>query len=140
MCWSCTYWSASQAWRAYSTASVDRQARAAVLLQHRAEVDALDQLHHQVVDALLVLEVVEHLDDARVLELREQARLDLETRGVPGVEQALDATGWPLTRFVARYTAPIAPCEMGLDRVPAEPGSPPGAQRSPVRHTPRVGR
>ena len=34
--------------------------------------------------------MVEHLDHARVAQAREQARLDLEARGVADVEQALD--------------------------------------------------
>jgi hypothetical protein len=34
--------------------------------------------------------VVENLDDARMAQLREEARLDLEPRGVAEVEQALD--------------------------------------------------
>ena len=48
-----------------------------------------DQLHHEVV-AGLVGEVVDDADHARMAELFEQPRLDLETGDVRDVEQAFD--------------------------------------------------
>ena len=67
----------------------DGQARIAVALEHRAEVEALDELHDDV-GALLVAGVVEDLDEPRMAQAGQQARLDLEARGVADVEQALD--------------------------------------------------
>ncbi len=49
---------------------VEPQPRGAVALEQRVEVGALDQLHHQVL-AALVGEVVEDLDHPRVVEQRE---------------------------------------------------------------------
>ena len=69
---------------------VERQPGVAAVLELGAEVGAADELHDDV-EALLVLRVVEHLDDARVAEAGEQPRLDLEAGGVAQVEQALDA-------------------------------------------------
>ena len=70
-------------------AVADGQPRIAVALEHGAEVEALDELHDDV-GALLVAGVVEDLDQARMAQARQQARLDLEARGVADVEQALD--------------------------------------------------
>ena len=67
---------------------LDRQPRPPVLLEHAAEVRALDELHHDVL-ARLVLEVVHHPHHARVAELGEEARLDLETGRVTQVHEPL---------------------------------------------------
>jgi hypothetical protein len=59
---------------------------------------ALDELHDDEVVAL-VAEVVDDADDARMVELREHPRLDLEARDVRRVQEALDRnepTGLPI--------------------------------------------
>ncbi len=52
------------------------------------QVGALDELHHQVL-AALVAEVVEHLHHARVAQQRQQPRLHLEALGVARVVHVL---------------------------------------------------
>ena len=68
---------------------LQRQARVAALLEHGAEVGALDELHDQVL-AGLVLEVLEHAHDARVAQDGQQAGLDLEALGVAPVGEVLE--------------------------------------------------
>jgi hypothetical protein len=68
---------------------LERQSRSAALHQQPAEIDALDEVHHQVL-AAVVLEVVDDPHHPWMAQLGEQARLDLEARGVPPVEQALE--------------------------------------------------
>jgi hypothetical protein len=50
---------------------------------------AADELHHEVMAAALA-EVPDHANDARVVEPRQQPRLDLKPRRVAQVQQALD--------------------------------------------------
>ena len=68
---------------------VEAQARIAVAREHAVQVDALDELHHQVL-AALVGEVVEHLHHARMAQQRKQPRLDVEALRVGGVLHVLD--------------------------------------------------
>ncbi len=53
------------------------------------QIDALDELHHQVL-AMLVGEVVEDLDHARMAQQRQQPRLDVEALRVGRVLHVLD--------------------------------------------------
>ena len=68
---------------------VDPQSRRSALLEEHVEIDPLDELHDEVL-AAVVAEVVEHLHDARMAEHGQQPRLDLEALRVAGVEQVLD--------------------------------------------------
>src|SRR3712207_4932338 len=79
---------------------LEGQARIAPALEELTEIDALDELHHQVL-AALVVEVVDHLHHAGVVERGEQARLDVEARGVAPV-------GEPLERDVASVLGVVA--------------------------------
>ena len=89
ICCSCTYWSASQAWRVYSIASSTGRPGlpccSSIPPRSTPSTSSITRYWPR-----LVLEVVEHPHHARVVELREQARLDLEARGVADVEQPLD--------------------------------------------------
>ena len=64
----------------------------ALAAQHVREVLAVHPLHHQVA-AARVVDRPEHLDDARVVEARQQAALDLEAGRVALVEQPLGGHG-----------------------------------------------
>ena len=89
ICWLCTYDERLAAVADVLDRVAERQPRIAAALEDRAQVDAVDEVHDDV-EALVVAGVVEHLDHARVAQAREQARLDLEARGVTDVQQALD--------------------------------------------------
>ena len=65
------------------------QARIAPLSQESSEVGAPYQLHHQVL-ALVVLEVIDHANNAWMTEAGEQAGLDLEARALASVDELLD--------------------------------------------------
>ena len=98
---------------------VDRQPGRALGREAVVEALALDQLHDDVVVAG-VAEVVDDAHDARVVELGQQPRLDLEARDVRRVEQALDgdeAPGLAVERAVDR--AHRAARDGALDRVMA---------------------
>ena len=68
---------------------LERQARPALLLDEAPEVPAAHKLHHQVI-TLAVADVAEDLDDPRVAQAREQARLDLEAFPLSLLDQALE--------------------------------------------------
>ena len=68
---------------------VERQAGIAALVQDLSEVRPAHQLHDEI-EVAQVPEVVDHPHDARMTQPGEQARLDLEARGLTQVRQALD--------------------------------------------------
>src|SRR5207237_724253 len=69
-----------------------REPGTAVTLEDAAQVVALDHLHDQI-DAGVVLEVVDDVDNPRVVQAGQEARLDLEARDVADIQQPLDRDG-----------------------------------------------
>ena len=56
------------------------------------QIRTFDERHHQIL-AALILEMVEHLNDTGMAQLREEPRLDLEALGVTRVLDVLDRDG-----------------------------------------------
>ena len=87
-------------------------------LEARRERLALDQLHHEVVGAFVIPDVVKRAD-VRVVELRQRARLAFEARAQ--VVARRQPRGQHLDRDVApgrdraRYTSPMPPAPRGAE-------------------------
>ena len=117
-----------------------RQPRRALGREPIVQALALDQLHDDVVVAG-VAEVVDDAHDARVVELGQQPRLDLEARDVRRVQQALDrdeAAGLAVEGAMDR--AHRAAGDGGLDRVMAAHHGSRIAGRHRAEHSYRVAR
>jgi hypothetical protein len=113
---------------------LERQAGRAADEQPVVQALALDELQDDEVVAL-VAEVIDDAHDARVVELREEPRLDLEARDVAGVKQPLDgdeAARVPIQRPM--HGAHGAAGDGGLNLIVARKHGP----RSTGRHGLRV--